>query len=148
MKSTSNPWIQWWSTENIVTDAIWHNNMEIFVTASDSLLHYNSRDIILDIGSGPGYLAAFLKDRVKEIHCLDISEHYLDMCKNKFVDDTNVFAYKLTADDYTNFGFLQGRKFSIIICLSVIQYYQDTGEVEKLIKEVRKIASSGTTFLI
>ena len=59
-----------------------------------------------------------------------------------------MFAYKLTADDYTNFRFLQGRKFSIIICLSVIQYYQDTGEVEKLIKEVRKIASSGTTFLI
>ena len=148
MRSTSNHWIEWWNTENIVSPATWLNNMDIFVTASDSLLRYNSQDIILDIGSGPGYLAAFLKDRVEEIHCLDISQRYLDMCKAKFADHNNLFFYRLPEDNYTNLSFLKGKRFSIIICQSVIQYYKETREVEKLIKEVQRIALPGARFLI
>jgi ubiquinone/menaquinone biosynthesis C-methylase UbiE len=148
MRSTSNHWIEWWTTENVVAPATWLNNMDIFVTASDSLLRYNSQDIILDIGSGPGYLAGFLKNRVKEIHCLDISQRYLDICKDKFVKDKNLFFYKLAEGDYTNLSFLKGKRFSLIICLSVIQYYKDTSEVEKLIKQVQGIASPGARFLI
>jgi ubiquinone/menaquinone biosynthesis C-methylase UbiE len=148
MKDITNYWIEWWNTENIVTHAIWHNNMEIFVTASESLLHYDSQDIVLDIGSGPGYLAAFLKGRVKEIHCLDTSQRYLDMCKDKFVGDNNIFVYKLNEDNYTDLSFLRDKTFSIIICQSVIQYYKDMGEVERLIKEVWRVALPGARFLI
>jgi ubiquinone/menaquinone biosynthesis C-methylase UbiE len=148
MKSTPNNWIEWWNAENIVTHAIWHNNMEIFVTASDSLLHYDSQDIILDIGSGPGYLAAFLKDRAKEIHCLDTSQRYLDMCKDKLVGHNNVFVYKLDDDNYTDLSFLKDKTFSIIICQSVIQYYKDIIEVERLIEEVWRVALPGARFLI
>jgi hypothetical protein len=36
------------------------------------------------------------------------------------------------ADDYTNFPFLAGKRFSIIICLSVIQYYKDTKRSRKV----------------
>jgi ubiquinone/menaquinone biosynthesis C-methylase UbiE len=148
MRNNSNHWIDWWDSEDIVTHAIWRSNMDIFITASDSLLRYNSQDTILDIGSGPGYLAAFLKDSVKEIHCLDTSKRYLDMCMNKFGGDNNIFFYQLARDDYTDLSFLKGKRFSIIICLSVIQYYKDSSEVEKLIKEVQKIASPGARFLI
>lgn len=148
MQDITNNWIEWWKTENIVSPATWLNNMEIFVTASDSLLHYNSADTILDIGCGPGYLAAFLKDRVKEIHCLDTSQRYLDLCKDKFGGHNNVFFYKLAADNYTDLSFLKGKNFSIIICQSVIQYYKETGEVESLIKEVQRIAAPGGRFLI
>jgi ubiquinone/menaquinone biosynthesis C-methylase UbiE len=77
-----------------------------------SLLHYDSQDIILDIGSGPGYLAAFLKDRVKEIHCLDTSQRYLEMCKDKLVGHNNVFVYKLNEDNYTDLSFLKDKTFS------------------------------------
>jgi ubiquinone/menaquinone biosynthesis C-methylase UbiE len=148
MTSRPNNWLEWWDTENIITPATWFNNMEIFVTASDSLLHYNSQDIILDIGSGPGYLAAFLKDRVKEIHCLDTSQRYSDLCMDKFAKDKNVFIYKLNKDNYTDLSFVKHKKFSIIICQSVIQYYKSVNEVEKLVEEVRRIASPGARFLI
>ena len=66
MKTPDN-WIDWWETETIVSPKTWDNNMQIFITATDPLLNYNSQDVILDIGCGPGYLAAYLKDRVKEI---------------------------------------------------------------------------------
>ena len=148
MKDTTNNWIEWWNTENVVTTATWHNNMDIFVTASNSLLHYNARDIILDIGSGPGYLATFLKDKVNEIHCLDISQRYLDICQDKFSGHTNIFFYKLAEDNYTDFSFLESRRFSIIICQSVIQYYDNASAVENLIKEVERIALPGARFLI
>jgi ubiquinone/menaquinone biosynthesis C-methylase UbiE len=148
LKGITNDWIEWWKTENVVSPATWFNNMKIFVTASDSLLRYNSQDTILDIGSGPGYLATFLKGRVKEIHCLDTSQRYLDMCKDKLVGHNNVFVYKLNEDNYTDLSFLKDKTFSIIICQSVIQYYKDISEVERLIKEVQRIASPGARFLI
>lgn len=147
-KGIRNNWIEWWKTENVVSPATWFNNMEIFITASDSLLHYNEEDRVLDIGCGPGYLAAFLKDRVKEIHCLDISQRYLDICEETFAGCKNVFCYKLSEDNYTDLSFLHGKQFSIIICQSVIQYYKEIGEVEDLIEEVQRIASPGARFLI
>ena len=148
MKDIINNWIEWWNTENVVPSTIWLNNMNIFVTTSNSSLCYDSQDTILDIGSGPGYLAAFLKDRVKEIHCLDTSQRYLDICKDKFSEYNNIFYYKLSEDNYTDLSFLNDRKFSIIICQSVIQYYKNSSEVENLIKEVRRIALPGARFLI
>jgi len=148
MKDITNNWIEWWNTENVVSATTWLNNMDIFVTASDSLLCYNAQDTILDIGCGPGYLAAFLKDRVKEIHCLDTSQRYLDICKDKFFGHNNVFFYKLAEDNYTDLSFLNNQRFSIIICQSVIQYYKNTSEVENLIKEVKTIALAGAKFLV
>jgi ubiquinone/menaquinone biosynthesis C-methylase UbiE len=148
MKDITNNWIEWWNTENVVSDTTWLNNMDIFVTASDSLLCYNLQDTILDIGCGPGYLAAFLKDRVKEIYCLDTSQRYLDICKDKFSGHNNVIFYKLAEDNYTDLSFLKDQRFSIIICQSVIQYYKNTSEVENLIKEVKTIALAGAKLLI
>jgi ubiquinone/menaquinone biosynthesis C-methylase UbiE len=148
MKDMANNWIKWWNRENVVTPDIWFNNMDTFITASDLLLHYNSQDIILDIGCGPGYLADFLKDKVKEIHCLDTSQRYLDMCTAKFSGYNNLFFYKLPENNYLDISFLKGKRFSIIICQSVIQYYKDSDEVKNLITEVQRIAWPGTRFLI
>ena len=77
MDYNSNNWISWWQTEKITQEIHWKKNMEIFIRATDNILNYTKDDVILDVGSGPCYLASFLKDRVKEIHCLDISERYL-----------------------------------------------------------------------
>ena len=46
----------------------------------------------------------------------------------------NVFVYRLNEDNYTDLSFLKDKTFSIIICQSVIQYYKDVSEVERLIK--------------
>lgn len=40
------------------------------------------------------------------------------------------------------------KKFSKIVCVSVIQYYERREDVEKLIEEVRKIAPPGAYFMI
>jgi ubiquinone/menaquinone biosynthesis C-methylase UbiE len=147
MQNYSN-WIDWWNTETVIRHVTWQKNMEIFMRTTEPLLNYSPQDIILDIGCGPGYLAAFLKDRVKELHCVDTSERYLGICRDKFAEDKNVFFYRLNEDDYTNLSFFKTNKFSIIICLSVIQYYRSSDDVEKLIEEVRRVALPGSKFLI
>ena len=147
MKAPGN-WIDWWDIETIVSHKTWDNNMEIFITATDPLLNYNSQDVILDIGCGPGYLATFLKDRVKEIHCVDTSQDYVERCKERFIESSNIFTYKLDENNYTDFSFFKTRKFSKIICQSVVQYYRSLDEIETLIAEVRRVALPGGQFLI
>jgi ubiquinone/menaquinone biosynthesis C-methylase UbiE len=148
MTHATNPWIEWWSTENVVSAATWQRNMDVFIKATDSLLAYSREDTLLDIGCGPGYLAACLKDRVREIHCVDTSQRYLDTCKEKVAGEKNVFVHKLDEHNYTNLSFLPANTFSIIICQSVVQYYAGVSEVERLIQEVRRIALPGARFLI
>lgn len=148
MKSVPANWLDWWHKETIISHGIWQNNMQVFISATMPVMNYGAQDVILDIGSGPGYLASFLKDRVKEIHCLDISEHYIDLLRNSLGQYPHIFSYKLSKDKYTELSFLKPRKFSIIICQSVVQYYESIDEVEALIRQVRDLALPGARFLI
>jgi cyclopropane fatty-acyl-phospholipid synthase-like methyltransferase len=144
----SNVWLDFWKTENITRDIIRQCNMKMFVESTENILNYEKDDIVMDIGSGPGTIVHFLKDRVKEIHCLDISDKYLDMCRKNFQMGNQVFPHKLDESNYTDLSFLKEKKFSKIICLSVIQYYQNLHEVEKLITEVKNLAQDGAKMLI
>lgn len=147
MENRASNWIDYWDRETIWQDIL-KKTVDIFVSATEKLLNYNNQDIILDIGCGPGYLETLLKGRVKKIYCLDTSERYLDICRKKFERDQNIFIYKLDKDNYTDLSFLKNEKFSIIICLSVIQYYNSITDVKKLINEVRRLALPGAKFLI
>jgi len=147
MKKIFDNWVDYWNSETIFDD-IMKKSMEIFTRTTMPLLNYNHQDIVLDIGCGPGYLEVFLKDKVKEIHCLDTSDRYLDICRKKFKNENNIFFYKLDNENYTDFPFFQKKKFSIIICNGVIHYYKSISDVEKLIKEVKLVALPGARFLI
>lgn len=145
---TTNGWIDWWRVQKISSEAKWQRNMDIFIANTESILNYSSNDIVLDIGCGPCHLALQLHKRVKEIHCMDISETFLQMCQEKFSASDNVYLYKMDNVEYLDFSFLSGKKFSIIICLSVIQYYKSKSEVVKLIENVRALALPGARLLI
>ncbi|MBU7029513.1 MAG: class I SAM-dependent methyltransferase [Theionarchaea archaeon] len=149
-KKQVNNWIDYWDSENIFDRFKWQIFTNTFATSTESLLHYNSKDIVLDIGCGPGYLAAALQNKIKEFHGVETSQRFLDMARKKFSHEKNIFFYRLNREDYTNFSFLKDRglKFSKIICLSVIQYYDSINDVKKLIEEVRTISAPGAKFII
>jgi ubiquinone/menaquinone biosynthesis C-methylase UbiE len=148
IENKTENWINYWDTENIFTDKKWQKDMEIFIKSTFPLLNYNLEDIVLDIGCGPGFLAMFLKDKVREIHCLDTSERYLNICKKRLSQEKSIFFYKIDENNYTDLSFLKTKKFTIIIMLSVIQYYKSISDVEKLIEEVRQVALPDSKFLI
>jgi ubiquinone/menaquinone biosynthesis C-methylase UbiE len=146
-RSMSNNWVHYWKNQNIFREKSFKKSMEYFIDNSKRILNYNQNDVVLDIGSGPCYLAYCLKDKVSEIHCAEISEQLLDRGKSLLKNTTNVYFHYLD-DNYTNFIFFKKEKFSIIICKGVIAYYDNLKEVETLIENVRRIAKPGARFLI
>jgi len=148
MKTTSCDWIEFWDSQSVYKEENWQAHMEYFLRLTLPILNYNIRDTILDIGCGPGLLANYLKNKVKEIHLADTSEQFLHLCRKKYAQENNVFCYKLDPNQYTDLSAFPPEKFSLIICLSVIQYYRSIDEVEQLIKEVQRIALPGAKFLI
>lgn len=142
-------WVEYWELENTFDHYFdWQRFANTFVETTQSILHYTAEDIVLDIGCGPGYLAVALKDRVREIHCCDTSQKYLDMGRKNVKNAENVFFYKLNKDNYTDLSFLEGKQFSKIVCVSVMQYYDSITAVEQLIEGVRKVAAPGAYFVI
>ena len=142
-------WKDFWKYENPTVKSITKLNMDIFIKSTMPILNYNSKDVVMDIGCGDCQLASELKDKVKEIHCLDISEHYLIQGKKKFSQHKNIFFYKLDEKNYTDLSIIKRNStFTKIICLSVVQYYEESKELEKLITEIRKLATPGATLLI
>lgn len=148
LKKEIDNWPDFWSREIILEKEHWRKNIELFVKSTEQILNYGNSDVMLDIGCGSGLLAELLKDIVKEIHGVDISESQIKICRDKFKSESNLFFYKLDKKDYTNLSLLKDKNFSLIIVLSVIQYYRDLDEVKKLIIEVRKRTKKGARMLI
>ena len=118
-----NFWTKYWNSNNIWTDSpIWVKNAELFIHFTKDILNYNSADVVLDIGCGSGNLVDLLRPKVKKIVCVDTAENYVNRCREKFNKYTNVDCYKLPEDD-TRISFINQR-FSIIIALSVVQYFK------------------------
>lgn len=120
-------------------------DLPICLSPLQSILCYNN-DIVLDIGSGPGWLADRLKDTVKEVHCCDTSQN-IDQGKKRVGHYDNVFFYQLDKKKYTDLSFLK-KKCSKIVCVSVVHYYGCIDNVKDLIENVRTIAQPGAYFLI
>jgi ubiquinone/menaquinone biosynthesis C-methylase UbiE len=144
----SGSWIDYWKSETLFGEFQWQENMDIFVRTSRPIMDYGPADVVLDVGCGPGYLEAALKDSVRELHGVDVSERYLQRCRERFSGQPNVFFYKLDETNYTDLTPVAGKRFSKIVCLSVVQYYKSIDEVETLIRNVREVALPGARFLI
>jgi cyclopropane fatty-acyl-phospholipid synthase-like methyltransferase len=55
-----------------------------------SMLGLTSTDIVVDLGPGCGFIAKEIAPQVKELHCIDISESFLDFCKEELRDISNI----------------------------------------------------------
>ena len=123
-------------------------NMQTFIKKSRKIMDYNKNDKILDVGCGAGYLQQLLKDKTREIYGLDTSKRYIEMCKANFKNAPNLKFFQINPDNYTNFSFLGKKKFSKIICSSVVQYYNSVNDIRNLITECKKHALTNCRLII
>ena len=141
-------WLNYWGKKNIWTDsALWKKNTEIFYKKTSNILNYDENQKVLEIGSGNGDLAIKISTKVDTIYCLDTSQEFINICKNKISNKKNIKILKLK-NDYTDLSFIKNIKFSIIIVNSVVQYYRSQKEIIDLIKSVKKIATENAYMLI
>ena len=141
-------WINYWNEKNIWTESnLWKKNNEIFFRKTSNIFNYNKNQVVLDIGCGNGDLAYNISTKVDQVYCLETSQEYINICKNKFLNSKNIKVLKLN-EDYTDLSFIKNIKFSIIIANSVIQHYRSQQEIVDLVKSLKKISSDDAQFLI
>lgn len=147
---TISSWRDFWSAplaHEFQTEESWNKNAKLFVERSHDILGYRPDDVVLDVGSGPGATAEALRSKVSEIHCAEVSRSYIEAARTRFATSPNVTYHELGAD-YTNLEFLSPRRFSLILCNNVVQYYRSVEEVENLILSAKKVAAPGARMLI
>lgn len=143
----ANGWIDYWSRDDFWGRLrLWDLNSRVFMKRAEGTLEFSREDAVLDIGSGPGELACKLSGHVRSVLAVDTSPQFVEMTRERCRGLTNVEA-ALTGEDYTDLTVF-GRKFSLFLCISVVQYYNTIGEVEALIRSARTVALPGARMLI
>jgi SAM-dependent methyltransferase len=143
-------WINFWQTKAAGFDKIMRACTFYFAKKLEKKIPFSENDDVLDIGCGPGFLEDFLykNTKINTLYGLDVSQNYLDICKEKFKENKNYHFLHLDPQNYLDFSMLENQKFSKIIIMSVVQYFQNETEVEKLIYEMQKKSKEGGILII
>jgi cyclopropane fatty-acyl-phospholipid synthase-like methyltransferase len=74
-----------------------------------SLLELGDRDVVLDLGSGMGFMAERIAPHVKRLHCADISETYMKDCRARVAPLRNVETHIIP---YADLSALAGKRIT------------------------------------
>ncbi len=144
--TSRNSWIDYWNRDRFWTgNKIWEKNAEIFLRRAEPVVRFLKTDSVLNIGCGPGHLEQLLAPLVSGICAADTSENLVSLCASRCSALTNVRT-SLLSRNYTDLSGL-GR-FSVFLCVSVVQYYETLEDVEALIRSARQSALPGARMLI
>ena len=83
----ANPsaWAGYWNAPTIWSNsALWHRQMQVLLEQIRPFVEFSATDRVLDFGCGSGFFAAQMQGRVKQIVCADLSQHSVELCRQKF----------------------------------------------------------------
>jgi ubiquinone/menaquinone biosynthesis C-methylase UbiE len=140
-------WIDYWTKDGFWKDSLlWKINSELFFRRVAPIVGLRKDDSVLDIGCGSGHLELFLAPVVKSILAVDVAEGFLESCRKRCENCDNVNVATL-GTDYTDLSVF-GRSFSLILAVSVVQYYKNISEIEALITSAGNVSLPGARMLI
>ena len=125
---------------------LWRINARRFLRRAGPLLGLQKTDAVLDIGCGPGDLARALAPMVEVVYAVDTSPRMVARCRARCRDVPNVVVKQL-GSEYTDLTRC-GRRFSVFLCVGVVQYYDRINQVEALIRSAQRLALPGARMLI
>lgn len=140
-------WTEYWRRKNEF-DTSMDVNFKYFLHRLPRHVKLDKTSRVLDIGSGPGHLEDAIHSVVKEIHGVDISERYNADAREKHKEHQNVFFHDLSPVNYLNFPMFDGKKFDVIIVMSVLQYYSNKEEVIHLLKNLVTLSALNAKILL
>jgi 2-polyprenyl-3-methyl-5-hydroxy-6-metoxy-1,4-benzoquinol methylase len=119
---------------------------ESTILVGEKLLEHhliNKTNQVLDFGCGPGFLIDHIKNDTKSIMGVDISETYIETCKEKFRDNPNLTFQHLTPYNHVQMAeIISSQKIDTVIILSILQYYNSKDEVIDLILHLKKASEN------
>jgi len=140
-------WIDYWDSAALFRPVM-KSVAGHFCRQTESILLYNRHDVVLDYGCGPGYLIELLTENVGEIHGVDTSTKMIAECREKFRARDNVRFHLLDRGSYTDLSILGNTKFTVIVVLSVVQYFENILAVEQLLRSLCRVAAPGARLLV
>lgn len=142
-----NPWINWWRDFEC-EEAYRFEAARRFVKEMEKYIAFRPDDNVLDIGCGPGYLADCIAHRVREFHGVDISERQLNRARIRLAGRKNVLFHAIDKEAYTDLSALSPCRFSLVVCVSVAQYYREMSELESLLRSVSRLVEPGCRMIV
>jgi cyclopropane fatty-acyl-phospholipid synthase-like methyltransferase len=134
-------WESFWKENPTGFNSTMAQSTLFFAQQLDEQYPISINDHFLDIGCGPGFLMAYLKDRCELVHGTDISEKYIEICKQQFVSAQNVSVSLSKVYDFEAYDqLIIDQKINRVVMLSVLQYYNNETAVRDLIIALKKTA--------
>lgn len=145
--SDNNGWIEYWNQDDFWGKLkLWDLNAKVFLQRAEGFVAFEPEDTVLNIGCGPGVLDLNLAGRVHSVLAVDAAANFVEMANEHFKNVPNIEARQM-GEDYTDLAIF-GRSFSLILCISVVQYYTGMNELEALIRSAQKNCVPGGRMLI
>ncbi len=141
-------WIGYWDRQKVFTREHFEKSADVLLERSRAFLALSPSDVVIDIGCGPGSLAARIAGRVRAVHCVETSRRYVEECERRFASTGNVHVHHLDPDRYTDLAFLSSAGITVAICHSVAQYYREHTDLGRLLDSLASIAKPGARFLV
>ncbi len=145
----ANPsaWAGYWNAPTIWSNStLWHRQMQVLLEQIRPFVEFSATDRVLDFGCGSGFFAAQMQGRVKQIVCADLSQHSVELCRQKFAGRSDVAVVKLTGD-LADLAAL-GPGCTKTLCLSVIQYFPSLEYLDAFIAAVGKVSVRGAQLIL
>jgi 2-polyprenyl-3-methyl-5-hydroxy-6-metoxy-1,4-benzoquinol methylase len=128
-------WDSFWKAQRHSFDEVMKVSTHHFARKIEKSLQLGPADEILDYGCGPGFLLDYFSGRKISVTGVDINDFYIDQARKNHPASILI---QITSDTTANESilnkYLHGKKFNYIILLSIVQYFQNMSEIEKVIK--------------
>jgi len=98
----------------------------------------NKRQVIADIGGGPGRYSFYFADKGHNVTLVDLSNENIDFAKNKS-NELGIALENYHTLSATNLNELESSKFDIVLCFGPMYHLEDTGDLNKVLEECRRI---------
>lgn len=108
----------------------------------DKILHFKKTDNLLDVGCGNGQMIEQFVPYTTNISGIDYSENQVSLTE-ALVREKGVIngSYHVTpAHDLEMF---ESDTFDIVVCIAVLQYYNDLGMAQKAVSEMVRVLKKG-----
>jgi 2-polyprenyl-3-methyl-5-hydroxy-6-metoxy-1,4-benzoquinol methylase len=128
-------WGNFWYNQKRSFDAVMTISTRIFAMRAEKLFSLKPSDLIFDYGSGPGFLSDYLEPKKISVTGADINKFYLEQSRQNHPH--SLFIH-ISTDIESNKKILESelkqKTFDFIILLSIVQYFENTKEVETVLR--------------
>ena len=146
----SSSWANYWQTNPEGFNEIMNLSTKYFANKLNDKYPLLKNDRVLDIGCGPGFLFNEIVNKVDLFVGTDISDKYIEICKNNNLNTSSTHFVVSKAYDFETYRkLILDNRVNKVVMLSVLQYYQNKEMIIKLINNLKEISKyQKFTFLI